>query len=452
MQIGIGSSRTLRTAGVASALVAAALLASCVSASASGAATTTAGGTGSTPATNLASSAPGVTPTEIKIGSVSTLTGSIAADFSAFAPGMQAYFKMINAQGGINGRKVVLAYDLDDAGNPTTFTQLAHTLIQQDHVFAVAASTYWFTPNLFVQTKTPTYGYNVSGNWAGPANLFAAGGSVQDYASGLPADAYIIKRTNSKSVAVVSYGPAIASSYQACHTDAQGLAAAGIKVSYDDLDVPLGGSLTSAVQKIQQAGSDFIISCMQGSDNITMARAIQQYGLKVHQLWFDGYDNSLLDQYSSLMQGVYFNVNGTVPFDAVKLYPGKYPGVQQYIATMKKYAPSLVYSQEALQGYQSAALLAAGIKAAGANLTQANVISQTNKLTNFNSGGTGTTANWKFVHSSNTYPGCSAFVQVKGTTFVPALGKGSQVFVCFNKVVNLKNPATAPAPAGTPGA
>ncbi len=440
-------------AGVASALVVAALLASCSSASSSGATTTTGGGgsTGPASATTLASSAPGVTPTEIKVGSVSTLTGSIAANFSAFAPGMQAYFKMLNAKGGVNGRKLVLAYDLDDAGNPTTFTQLAHTLIQQDHVFAVAASTYWFTPGLFVQTKTPTYGYNVSGNWNGPDNLFAAGGSVQDYESGLPAVAYIIKRTDSKSVAIVSYGPAIASSYNACHADAQGLAAAGIKVSYDDLDVPLGGSLTSAVQKIQQAGADFIISCMQGSDNITMARAIQQYGLKVHQLWFDGYDNSLLDQYASLMQGVYLNVNGTVPFDAVKVYPGKYPGVQQYLTTMEKYEPNLVYSQEALQGWQSAALLAAGIKAAGNDLTQANVINQTNKLTNFSAGGTGTTTNWKYVHTVNTYPGCSAFVQVKGKTFVPALGKGSQVFVCFNKVVNLKNPTTATAPAGTPG-
>jgi branched-chain amino acid transport system substrate-binding protein len=450
MQIGTGSSSTRRMAGVGSAVLVAALLASCSAASSSGATTTTAGGHAS--ATTLASSAPGVTPTEIKIGSVSTLTGSIAANFSAFAPGMQAYFKWIDSKGGINGRKLVLAYDLDDAGNPTTFTQLAHTLIQQDHVFAVAASTYWFTPNLFVQTKTPTYGYNVSGNWAGPDNLFAAGGSVQDYKSGLPAVSYIIKRTDSKSVAIVSYGPDIASSYNACHADAQGLAAAGIKVSYDDLDVPLGGSLTPAVQKIQQAGSDFIVSCMQASDDITMARAIQQYGLKVHQLWFDGYDNSLLNQYSNLMQGVYFNVNGSVPFDAVKVYPGKYPGVQNYITTMEKYEPSLVYSQEALQGWQSAALLAAGIKAAGANLTQANVINQTNQLTNFSAGGTGTTTNWKFVHTQNTYPGCSAFVQVKGTTFVPALGKGSQVFVCFNKVVNLKDPIPAPAPAGTPGA
>src|ERR1700689_226191 len=126
------------------------------------------------------SSAPGVTPTEIKVGTISTLTGAIAADFNAFSPGMQAYFDMVNAHGGVNGRKLDLAYTLDDGGNPTTFTQLAHTMVQQDHAFAVGTSTNWFAPNLFSETKIPTYGYNVSGNWAGPPNLFAAGGSVQD--------------------------------------------------------------------------------------------------------------------------------------------------------------------------------------------------------------------------------------------------------------------------------
>ena len=42
---------------------------------------------------------------------------------------------------------------------------------------------------------------------------------------------------------------------------------------------------------------------MQESDNITMARDIQQYGLKITQLWLSGYDRTLLAQYSSLMQG-----------------------------------------------------------------------------------------------------------------------------------------------------
>ena len=86
---------------------------------------------------------------------------------------------MTNAQGGINGRKVVLTADLDDGGSPTQFTQQVHTAIDQDHVFAVGVASAWFTPNYFVATKTPTYGYNVSANWDTAPNLFAAGGSTQ---------------------------------------------------------------------------------------------------------------------------------------------------------------------------------------------------------------------------------------------------------------------------------
>jgi hypothetical protein len=309
----------------------------------------------------------------------------------------------------VDGRKLVLAYALDDGGNPTTFTQLAHTVIQQDHAFAVGTSTNWFTPNLFVETKTPTYGYNVSGNWNGPLNLFAAGGSIQNYVVGADADAYLIKHTNSKSVAIISYGPAITASYASCHTVGQVLSKAGINVSYDDLDAPLAGSYTSAVQKMQQA------------------------------------------QYKSLMQGVYMDVNGTVPFTAVKTFPGKYPGVQQYLATMQKYEPKFVYSQEALQGYESAALLAAGIQAAGSNLTQQNVINQTNKLANFTAGGVSDVQNWTIAHTTQCYPSGASFVQVKGGQFVPVLGKGSHVFLCFPKKVNLKNPVPATNPTGTPG-
>ncbi len=434
-------------------VLAAVLIASCSSSTSSPTTTSTAS-TASTAPTSTpagASSAPGVTPTEIKIGTVSTQTGPIAANFDAFTPGMKAYFDMVNAKGGVNGRKINITNALDDGGNPTTFTQLAHTLLQQDQVFAVGASTYWFTPSLFVQTKTPTFGYDVSGNWSGPNNLFAAGGSVQAYSLGAGAVSYLVKQTKSKSVAFISYGSGITSSYNACHTDAQLLTAAGINVGYVDLAASLGGSYTSAVQRMQGVGTDFVVSCMASSDNITLARTLQQYGLNVHQLWFDGYDLSLLSQYQSLMQDVYLNVNTSVPFSATTVFPGKYPGVQSYLTEMAKYAPNFIYSQEALQGWESGALLTEGITRAGANLTQQNVIDQINQLTNFTAGGVSSVVNWTAGHNRPTYPNCSAFVQVKGKQFLPALTRGSQVFLCYPKGVNLKNPTLATPPAGTPG-
>jgi branched-chain amino acid transport system substrate-binding protein len=405
---------------------------------------------GSTASTTAGSNSPGVTATSINVGAISTLTGSIASDFNGLAPGVQAYFDMINAQGGINGRQLHLEWNLDDGGSPSQFTQLTHTLIDQDHAFAVMVASYWFTPNYFVETKTPTYGYNVSGNWDTAPNLFGAGGnSVQNYAAGVPFDAFAMKQTHSKSAAVISYGPSITSSYEACNAAATGLKQNGYNVSYVDFGAQLGGSYSSAVQRMQQAGTDFVFSCMQDSDNITMARDIQQYGLKITQLWASGYDQSLLDQYSSLMKGVYFTNNGTVPFEAAK-YGNVYPGMVSYIKAMNKYEPKFTYNGVAVQGWQAAALLADAIRQAGKNVTQANVIKITNGFTANNSGGLSTVTNWTIGHTTTSYPGCTAFVKVQGKKFVPVWGKGHQVFVCLAKD-STRNPVPVTPPAGTPG-
>ena len=101
---------------------------------------------------------------------------------------------------------------------------------------------------------------------------------------------------------------------------------------------------------------------MQESDNITMARAIQQYGLKIHQLWLSGYDQSLLNQYSNLMQGVYFNLSGNVPYEAAIRFGNTYPGMKTYLKEMNKYEPAFTNNGVALQGWQSAALLAQAVK------------------------------------------------------------------------------------------
>jgi branched-chain amino acid transport system substrate-binding protein len=441
---------TTRWAGpVTAVLLAAGLLASCSSSTPSASSSTSTTATTST--STSTSSGGGGSASTIVVGAISTLTGAIAADFDAFSPGMQAYFQSINAAGGINGHKFAFSQNLDDGSNPSQFTQLTHTLLDQDHVFAVGVSTFFFSPALYAQSGVPTFGYNVSGNWNGPSNLFAAGGSIQDYNAGAPAVAWLLKKTNSKAVAFISYGSAITSSYNACNADANNLQKAGIKVSYTDLSAGLGGNYTPAVQRMQQTGTDFVVSCMQSSDNVTLARAIQQYGLKVHQLWLSGYDQSLLNQYSALMQGVYVNVNGNVPFQAVKTYPGVYPGMQAYLAAMQKYQPAFASSDQALQGWESAALLAAGVKNAGANLTQANVIAQINLLTNFTAGGLSATTDWTKVHTTQTFPACSADVVVKGSQFVPVAATGHQVFECFAQNVSLKNPVLATPPAGTPG-
>ena len=57
--------------------------------------------------------------------------------------------------------------------------------------------------------------------------------------------------------------------------------AAGYHISYSDLKVAYPGSTVATdVQRMKQAGSNMVISCMDVQGNVTMARAIQQYGLK----------------------------------------------------------------------------------------------------------------------------------------------------------------------------
>jgi branched-chain amino acid transport system substrate-binding protein len=449
--------RTARTLGLmAGAVGLAVLLAACSSNSSTSTTTTTSASSSSSSSTaSTSSTGSGVTvgPGQpIVVGAISTLTGAIASNFNGTPAGMQAYFSYINSKGGIDGHKFMLQYNLDDSSNPTTFTQLAHTLIQQDHVFAVLSSSFFFSPNLFASTGTPTFGYNVSGNWAGPLNLFAAGGSTQNYNAGAPAVAYAIKHTNSNKIAFISYGSAITSSYDACNSDATSLSKAGIDVVYTNLDASLGGSFTSAVQRMQADGVDFVVSCMQASDSITLAREMQQYGLSnVHQLWFDGYNDQLLSQYNSLMQGVYLNANGSVPFVAPTTYPGRYPGESTYLAIMKKYQPSFIHSQDALQGWQSASLLATGVKLAGNNVTQANVINKMNTITTDTGGGVADVTNWTTAHNEavTTYPLCSAFVQVKGNAFVPALNSPPHVFDCFGPGKPVNTAVASPPVYGT---
>jgi len=390
--------------------------------------------------------APGVTKNSITVGTISTQTGPIASNFSSLIYGEKAYFDYINSIGGINGRKINYKYALDDGGDVTTFNQLASTLINQDHVFAVTGvATASFSPNYFVEAKIPTYGYNVTGNWAGPANLFAAGGSVIYYPSEAGQVAFVAKKTHSKSVAILAYG--IAASNDACKAASFGLIAAGYKVSYTDFNINYPGSTVATdVQRMKAAGSDFVLSCMDVLGNINMARAIQQYGLKINQLWLSGNDQTTLNQNKSLMQGVYFDI-AHVPFTASL---SEYPGLKLYLAQMKKYEPKYVEDEVAIQGWESAALFAQGVKMAGKNLTQANVIAQTNKLTDFTAGGITTPTNWADGgHNGTAPPYCGAYIQVKGDQYVPALNTGKNVFNCFESI-NAKLGPVFPVPAGTP--
>lgn len=82
-----------------------------------------------------ASSDPGVTPDSILLGGTTPLSGPAAA-YASVARGAEAYFKYLNARGGVNGRSIQYTY-LDDAYNPAQTVQATRQLVEQNKVFAI---------------------------------------------------------------------------------------------------------------------------------------------------------------------------------------------------------------------------------------------------------------------------------------------------------------------------
>ena len=124
-------SHRVRLAAVGGITAAALAVAACSSSSSS-----SSSGPSSSGSQALTSSAPGITPTSILIGSHQPLTGVAAPGYSEIAPSANAYFQYVNAHGGVFGRKIIYKY-LDDGYNPTQTVTVVHQLVLQNNVYAI---------------------------------------------------------------------------------------------------------------------------------------------------------------------------------------------------------------------------------------------------------------------------------------------------------------------------
>jgi branched-chain amino acid transport system substrate-binding protein len=110
----------------------------------SAAAAAFAAGAGSARADN----APGITDTEIKIGQTMPYSGPASA-YGVIGRTEAAYFKMINDQGGINGRKINFI-SLDDAYSPPKTVEQVRRLVEDEKV-AFLFQTLGTAPNLAIR-------------------------------------------------------------------------------------------------------------------------------------------------------------------------------------------------------------------------------------------------------------------------------------------------------------
>jgi hypothetical protein len=199
---------------------------------------------------------------------------------------------------------------------------------------------------------------------------------------------------------------------------------------------------------MKSANVDMWFSCLDVLGNVAFAKAISQNGLTMNQVWFNGYDRTTLQQYSSLMNGVYMGLQH-VPFEAALTFPGVYPGLTTYIREMQKYQPSFTYQEVALDGWIAADQFVTGLRAVGhGTLTQKSLVAAINKETGYTAAGLSTPVDWTTAHTTAIPPFCQADVKVENGQFVPAFIQGTHgVFACFNN----SGPTTVPPNPLTPG-
>src|SRR5437764_2441282 len=78
---------------------------------------------------------PGASDSEIKIGNIMPYSGP-ASSYGVIGKTEEAFFKMINAEGGVNGRKInFITYD--DAYSPPKAIEQAHKLVESDEVLLI---------------------------------------------------------------------------------------------------------------------------------------------------------------------------------------------------------------------------------------------------------------------------------------------------------------------------
>ena len=386
---------------------------------------------------------PGITATEIKVGGLAAKTGPLGSQYEPIGVGVQAYLDMVNEQGGVNGRKIKFIGLRDDATTPSRNVAQARALVEQDKVFAIVgvASPLFPAGTYLAGTGVPTFGWNVNPEWSAGPNLFGEKGSYLSFTDPGPAVPFLATRSGAKVVAAIAY---TASQSADCM---KGMINSynqfGLKVGVSDASLPFGvTNIDADIQRMKEAGVQFVSTCMDPTGNTLLSRSLKQAGLgHVQQYWPNGYDQETLSKFADLMEGVYL-YSDHVPFET----PQFSPGMQTFLREMKKRYPNQAISDVVLAGWINADLFVTALKAAGKDVTRKKVVDAINKMTHYTAGDINAGIDWTVQHKGDPPILCSAFIQVKNGKFTPAFGNASTPFTCFRKGSTTLD--TVPPPTG----
>jgi branched-chain amino acid transport system substrate-binding protein len=325
----------------------------------------------------------GASDTEIKIGNIMPYSGPASA-YGIIGKMEDAYFKMINEQGGINGRKIVFI-SYDDGYSPPKAVEQARKLVESDEVLLIfgplgtpsnsAIQKYLNAkkvPQLFVATGATKFGDYKEFPWTmGWQPPYQSEGRI--YAK------HLLATKPDAKVAVMYQNDDFGKDLLKGFKDGLG-AKASMIIAEDSYEVS-EPTIDSHILKLKASGADTFLS-------ITTPKFAAQAIKKVAELgWKPMYFQSNVGASvgSVLKPAGFENAQGLL--SAAYGKDGADPqwnddeGMKKFYAFLAKYAPDANRADgSVVYGYAQAQTLVHVLKQAGDNLTRENIMKQAANL------------------------------------------------------------------------
>ena len=326
----------------------------------------------------------GATDKEIKVGNINPYSGPASA-YGAIGKAIQAYFDKINAEGGVNGRKINFI-SLDDGYNPAKTVEQARKLVEEEEVLLVF-QTLGTPPNSaihkYMNAKKVPHLFVATGatKWGDPKNFPWTMGWQPNYQSEAKIYAmHILENNPNAKIAVLFQNDDYGKDYLKGFEDALGDKAKTMivaKASYEVTDPTVDSQMVS----LKGSGADTFF-------NVTTPKFAAQAIKKAAELgWKPAhYLNSVSSAVGTVLipagaqNGVGIITAGYIkdPTDP-QFQKGK--DWDDWLAWMTKYHPKGALNDNFnVFGYTVAQNLVHVLQKAGDNLTRENIMKQASNM------------------------------------------------------------------------
>ena len=329
---------------------------------------------------------PGATDTEIKIGQTVPFSGPASA-YATIGKAQAAYFNMINAQGGVNGRKINLI-QYDDAYSPPKAVEQVRKLVESDEVlltFQIIGTPSNAAVQKYLNTKKVPQLFAATGasKFTDPKNFpWTLGFNPNYFVEGRIYGQYILKEYPNAKVGVLYQNDDLGKDYLNGIKSGLGDKAATMIVAEASYEVS-DPTIDSQILKIKSAGADLFFSASTPKFAAQAIKKNAELGWKpVHILDINATSVGAVMQPAGLeaSKGVISVNYGKDPLDPTWKDD---PGMKRYFEFMAKYYPEGdKNSSFNSYGYGTAQLMVHVLKQCGDDLTRENVLKQATNLKN----------------------------------------------------------------------